>query len=71
MSTYSLASRSVSGRGAASVTGDVVCVSKCWIVVFVAFIMVDDREVVAAAVFINGNTVPGGGGRLREKLALA
>lgn len=69
MSTYSLASRSVSGRGAASVTGDVVCVSKCWIVAFVAF-WVDDREV-AAAVLINGNAVPGGGGRLREKLAVA
>lgn len=67
VSTYSLASRSVSGRGAASVTGDALCVSKCWLFAFDDVFDVGDNEATATI----GNVVPGGGGRLREKLALA
>lgn len=61
VSTYSFASRSVSGLGAASVTGD-ICVSKCWLL-FDWFDSVDDvRD------DIMGNAEPGGGGLRLEKL---
>lgn len=62
VSTYSFASRSVSGLGAASVTGD-ICVSKCWLL-FDWFDNVEDdvRD------DIMGNAEPGGGGLRLEKL---
>lgn len=61
VSTYSFASRSVSGLGAASVTGD-ICVSNCWLL----FDWVDNVDDVSDDIM--GNAEPGGGGLRREKL---
>lgn len=61
VSTYSFASRSVSGLGAASVTGD-ICVSKCWLL----FDWVDNVDDVSDEIM--GNAEPGGGGLRLEKL---
>lgn len=61
MSTYSFPSRSVSGLGAASVTGD-MDVASTTVVCTVLLLGVRDDIV--------GIEVPGGGGRRREKLVL-